>query len=180
VRRGAPLDDLGILEVMMSAIRASYGVALASLLGACAGALPKANTSVFPDGTYQFYEHAAGVTTEFAGRIQVAGDSVKLVESTPECIEEPLHTTDPYHAQAFRCGDFRVTATRRSDRWTFAYATQRTIQDEVQTCAIYETIAGRQVCTKTHVERRERVVPVTGTLRLTRLDASASGRSGVP
>jgi hypothetical protein len=171
---------MGLFEVMMMPVRVLCVLVVTVVAGACAGALPKANTSVFPDGTYQFYEHAAGVTTDFRGRVRVAGDSIEVIEASPACIEQPVHSVDPDHVQAFRCGEFALNASRRGGRWVFGYATQRTVQDEVQTCAIYETIAGRQVCTKNHTERRERLIPLSGTLRLSPVAADSSRRSGMP
>jgi hypothetical protein len=170
---------VGLLEVMMIRVRALSVVAMVSFLGACAGTLPKANTSLFPNGTYQFYEHATGITTDFSGRVEIAGDSMHVTESSPSCLENTMRSQG-YRAQSFTCGDFSLLASRETGHWEFRYATKRTVEETVEVCIAYTTVNGRQTCKATQKEHRERVIPVNGVLRLTRIGPADAPRSGTP
>jgi hypothetical protein len=138
-----------------------------SVASACA--LPKAQTGVYPNGIYAFDEHSMSATPEFRGRLEIVGDSVHLVDTEPACVETTVPPTKG-PGQLFLCGDYTLMVGKRSERWGFSYSAQQTAVDYVDKCTAYNTVDGRQVCTKTSRERRERVLPISGTLRLTRVD----------
>jgi hypothetical protein len=155
---------------------------LAGLLGltACAGALPRAQTTVYANGVYAFDERAMGLTTDLSGHLRIVGDSIEMLDVSPPCVENTLPPTAG-RSQSFRCGLFSVYASHETGRWQFDYTTTKTVQSETESCIAYKTTeAGERRCTQTVTERRERTVPVTGTLRLVVVDTTPPTLPGVP
>ena len=72
------------------------------------------------------------------------------------------------------------TASHATDHWDFRYTAQKTVQEEYKTCIAFETIDGRQVCKTTHTERRDHVIPVRETMRLTKIGDVPPQRPGAP
>jgi hypothetical protein len=173
------VDNLGLFEMTtMRPYTMLYAATVFSMV-ACAGALPKAQTSVFPNGTYEFYEHTQAITTDLSGRLEIVGDSVKMLDTSPMCIEDRVPIAGA-RVQTFKCGEFALSASRETGRWQFRFATQHTVESVVETCINWDTVNGRQVCKATTKERREHVIPVSGTLRLTPINAESATRAGVP
>lgn len=149
-------------------------------VAACTSAFPKARTSIFPNGVYRFDERVTGLITDLRGHLRIVGDSVEILDASPACLQDKLPPTAG-RSQSFRCGDFRVLASRESGHWEFTYATTKTVRTESESCVAYKTTeSGVKRCVQTVKERQEHSVPVGGALNLVAIDTTPPPLPGVP
>src|SRR3569833_2380274 len=161
-------------------LRSTFHVAAISLLvmaSACANRMYR-QAAVDRDGVYAFSEHARSLPTDFSGRLRVTGDSVTVLSASPACAAQPPIPLSSGQAQKFSCGAFTLFAMRHDGRWTIEYATERTVQEVLHKCIALTTTDGVQQCTATTAERRDRIVPVRGALRVIRVATPAAARTG--
>ncbi|HEY4304997.1 MAG TPA: hypothetical protein VGM82_11050 [Gemmatimonadaceae bacterium] len=141
------------------------------VLAGC-GTAPLPQMALLPDGVYEWDQHLT--TTNFSGHLQIAGDSVRMLDAEPRCFEKPLPPTS-LTTQQFVCGQFNLFASRGSTgRWTFKYVTGETRKVVTTTCSAFTKSGDRQGCSETQRQTTEKEVTATYGLALTRVTDTTS------
>lgn len=153
-------------------IRSLLLVAMAGVMGCATSGMSNVKTAAFANGMYDFRERGDPIES-FTGRLRIVSDSVEVLQSTPYCVQgKRVATTETF---VFTCGSYGITALYRTGQWTFRYTGTTTEAVHSETCTVYQkTPSGGQVCTKTTTSRADRVVPFSGTLHLTPVDAGGA------